>query len=109
MDRSGDPRGKEQMCPNCGRWEAAHRYCSWCFRPMTEADWYRNGDATERQSRMPKEAPADPPLEYIHSANHWPKTWGPYPRQRRASAGGTPVNAEIESQADSHTTAGGTQ
>ena len=37
----------EQACP-CGRWEAAHRYCSLCLRPMGPADWYRNGDLVRR-------------------------------------------------------------
>jgi predicted amidophosphoribosyltransferase len=46
----------EQTCPDCGRWSAATAYCSRCFRPMTEADYYRNGNTAERSARMPHKA-----------------------------------------------------
>ncbi len=29
----------EQVCPVCGRAEAAGYYCTGCLRPMTESDW----------------------------------------------------------------------
>ena len=29
----------EQLCPECGREEAAHWYCSLCFRQMIPTDW----------------------------------------------------------------------
>ena len=33
-------RGKlEQTCPDCGRREGGHPYCSGCFLPLTSADW----------------------------------------------------------------------
>jgi hypothetical protein len=38
----------EQACGNCGRWEAAGFYCTGCAAPMTEADWYPNGDEDRR-------------------------------------------------------------
>jgi len=41
----------EQTCPDCHRWEAAGRYCSGCFRRMTEADYYPNQDHVERAAR----------------------------------------------------------
>lgn len=31
-----------QTCPDCGRDEAAHWYCSGCFLPMGPADWIAN-------------------------------------------------------------------
>jgi hypothetical protein len=81
-------RGKlEQTCPDCGRWEAASYYCSWCARVMTAADWYRNGDKIQRAARMPKAAPANPPSEYRHSLLNWPKAWGKYPGEIRTVAG----------------------
>jgi hypothetical protein len=43
----------EQTCPACGRWEAASFYCSLCARPMSPADWYRNGLVAEREARRP--------------------------------------------------------
>jgi hypothetical protein len=30
-----------QRCPDCGRPEAAHFYCSGCYLPMGLADWFR--------------------------------------------------------------------
>ena len=77
-------RGKlEQTCPDCGRWEAASWYCSWCARAMAPADWYRNGDKVQRAARMPKVAPAVAPSEYRHSLLNWPKAWGKYPGEIR--------------------------
>jgi hypothetical protein len=73
----------EQTCSACGRWSAATRYCSWCFRPMGPADWYRNGDKEQRAARMPKEAPADPPNEY-REVRAWPAAWGRCPYRRAA-------------------------
>jgi len=73
----------EQTCPRCGRWEAAHHYCSWCGRTMTEADWYRNGVVAERESRRPSVAPADPPDEY-RAFSAWPAKWGPCPYVKKA-------------------------
>ncbi len=68
----------EQACPDCGRWEAAGATCSWCGRPMTGADWYRNGDLARRRGVLPATAPADPPSEY-RDVIHWPQAWGPCP------------------------------
>ena len=31
-------KGFEQKCPECGREEASHAYCSLCGRRMTDAD-----------------------------------------------------------------------
>ena len=70
----------EQTCPVCGRWEAAHWYCSWCLRPMCSGDWYRNCDLAERRRRRPTSAPINPPSEYLTSASNWPSVWGPLPR-----------------------------
>jgi hypothetical protein len=33
-------RRMDQLCPDCGRHEAAHPYCSLCFLPMDASDWY---------------------------------------------------------------------
>lgn len=30
-----------QVCPDCGRAEAAGSYCTGCLRPMAAADWRR--------------------------------------------------------------------
>lgn len=68
----------EQTCPECGRWEAAHAFCSWCERPMGVAQWYRNGLPEEREARRPDSAPANPPEEYRRAAS-WPAKWGPCP------------------------------
>lgn len=86
-------RGRlSQTCPDCRRDEAAHAYCSWCFRPMGGTDWYRNGNAAERLARMPATAPVNPPNEYRHSAGHWPSNWGPFPgRQKLPRQGLTPL------------------
>jgi hypothetical protein len=93
----------EQMCPDCGRWSAATHYCSWCFRSMGPADWYRNGDKAQRAARMPKAAPANPPSEYRHSLSQWPPKWGPYPGevrpQRVARDAQTPLKAAPEPDA----------
>lgn len=83
----------EQACPDCGRWEAAGAFCSWCSRPMVRTDWYRNGDAEQRAAGLPTAAPPDPPSEYRHSAAGWPPTWGPYPGERRPRDAGTPKTA----------------
>jgi hypothetical protein len=50
----------EQTCPDCGRWEAAGAYCTFCYRPMTKADYYRNGDKKERLARAPQKPPVIP-------------------------------------------------
>jgi hypothetical protein len=83
----------EQMCPDCGRWEAAHRYCSWCLRRMGPDDWYRNSDLEQRHGRMPKSCPARPPSEYLNQERDWPKAWGPYPRQKPLRRRVTPIPA----------------
>jgi hypothetical protein len=85
----------EQMCGACGRWEAAHWSCSWCGSPTGPADWYRNGDREQREARMPKTAPANPPSEYRDASAKWPSAWGTYPGQTRPKAPRllqTPVN-----------------
>ncbi|HEX5467077.1 MAG TPA: hypothetical protein VFW92_10440 [Candidatus Limnocylindrales bacterium] len=77
----------EQTCPDCGRWEAAGSYCSWCGRPMDEADHYRNakgdGDERERSRHRPTTAPANPPPEYRDTKRAWPEAWGPWPGVER--------------------------
>ncbi len=85
-------RGKlEQTCRSCGRWEAAHFYCSWCQRPTGPEDWYRNWNLAERRERMPATPPTDPPLEY-HRGRDWPAKWGPSPYARKAPRmGETPL------------------
>jgi hypothetical protein len=42
-------RGLEQACFDCGRWEAAHWYCSGCFLPTGPDDWYPWGSDTARR------------------------------------------------------------
>jgi hypothetical protein len=42
-------RGLEQACFDCGRWEAAHFYCSRCFLPTGPDDWYPWGSDTARR------------------------------------------------------------
>lgn len=77
-------RGRlEQTCRWCGRWEAAHWHCSWCTSPTGPDDWYANGDASERQSRLPTSPPASVPPEY-RDVRAWPATWGlcPYAAPR---------------------------
>jgi len=88
----------ETTCPDCGRWSAAVWRCSWCFRELSPADWYRNGDQAERAARMPTTAPANPPNEYRDSAA-WPAHWGPYPGKTRPKVpreAWTPVNPSPE-------------
>jgi hypothetical protein len=72
----------QQCCPSCGRWEAAHWYCSFCFRAMGPADWFRGSKtATEdRAARMPKSRPANPAPEYLDRRD-WPTAWGPFPEK----------------------------
>jgi hypothetical protein len=72
----------QQCCPGCGRWEAAHWYCSFCFRVMGPADWFRGSKtATEdRAARMPKSRPANPAPEYLDRRD-WPTAWGPFPEK----------------------------
>ncbi len=87
----------EQCCPSCGRWEAAGWACSWCSRPMSEADWYRNGDEAERAARMPASAPANPPSEYRRAfrpeyGDGWPPQWGPNPFEKPLSPRGSRIN-----------------
>ena len=65
----------EQTCPACGRWEAAHWYCSWCWSKTGPADWYRNYDFAERNARRPAEPPDKPPSEYRETPARWPKEW----------------------------------
>jgi hypothetical protein len=43
-------QGLEQACFDCGRWEAAGFYCSWCFLPMGPEDWYPWGSDTARRA-----------------------------------------------------------
>lgn len=75
----------EQTCRSCGRWEAAHWYCSFCYGPMVPGkDWYRNGDLAERHGRCPVDVPASPPPEYRDDKRQWPVTWGPWPGVQRA-------------------------
>lgn len=76
----------EQTCPDCGRWEAAHHYCTWCLRPTTGDEWYRNNDVEQRRARLPASAPENPPPEYRGSASGWPKTWGAFPGKRRETS-----------------------
>lgn len=91
----------EQTCPACGRWEAAHSYCSWCLRPMGSADWYRNSDLAERHRRRPTAAPANPSSEYLGGAANWPAAWGPFPRcQKPAREPQTPVEPANRKPAD---------
>ena len=71
----------EQMCPACGRWEAAGRQCSWCGRVMSPTDWYANSNTTERARRMPTTPPAAPSAEYLGGVARWPARWGARPRQ----------------------------
>lgn len=53
-----------QRCPDCGRAESAHFYCSYCYLPMGLADWYRETDSeaqrAAKQARTRKSA-ADAP------------------------------------------------
>jgi len=65
----------EQSCPDCGRWSAASRCCSWCFRPMGPNDWYADRDLTERRARRPSRPPANPPCEDLVSRLHWHRKW----------------------------------
>jgi len=76
----------EQTCRGCGRWEAAGWSCSWCASPTGPADWYRNGLVEQREARMPKAAPANPPDEYRHSLSQWPAAWGRWPGVPRQEA-----------------------
>jgi hypothetical protein len=73
----------EQTCPDCGRWQAASYYCSWCFRVMRPVDYYRNPKSADaksvRAARMPATVPANPPPEYRRSQRDWPKAWGEWP------------------------------
>jgi hypothetical protein len=39
-----------QRCPDCGRAEAAHFYCSGCFLPMGLADWYHETATSEQKA-----------------------------------------------------------
>lgn len=77
----------ETTCPVCGRHEAAGAYCSWCFRRSTPADWYRNGDTAAHLARLPKTAPANPPIEYRRAIREeggsWPSQWGPSPYAKK--------------------------
>lgn len=79
-------RGMEQRCPDCARWEAAHAYCSWCFRRMGPEDWYRSKDAAERARRLRPTPPASVPSEYVNTnlKGGWPPEWGPAPTSRRS-------------------------
>lgn len=56
-------RGKlEQVCPGCGRNEAAGSFCTRCYRPTGPDDWLRNNDKAERDARlMAVETPYTPP------------------------------------------------
>jgi hypothetical protein len=86
----------EQTCPACGRCEAAHWACSWCFRQTGPDDWYHNGKTEQRAARMPRTAPGNPPSEYRDAAAKWPKAWGPYPGKTRPKVVGdiqTPLKA----------------
>jgi len=89
-------RGKlEQTCRTCGRWEAAHFACSWCWRPTGPDDWYRNGDLAERHGRMPATPPPNPPLE-CRDIRQWPAKWGPNPYARKAPRmPQTPLNGGV--------------
>ena len=82
----------EQTCRGCGRWEAAGWSCSWCASPTGPADWYRNGLVEQREARMPKAAPANPPSEFL-SERDWPKAWGRFPRQKPLRQLQTPESA----------------
>jgi hypothetical protein len=46
----GSTRGLEQACTDCGRWEAAGYYCTWCYLPTAPADWYPWGSDTARRA-----------------------------------------------------------
>ena len=64
----------EQVCPDCGRREAAHPYCSGCLLSLTPADWQPTArteaqraaarrvcrERAERRSVTAKSAPAGP-------------------------------------------------
>ena len=89
-------RGKlEQTCRRCGRWEAAHHHCSWCYAPTGPDDWYRNGDMGERLARRPKDRPENPPAEYAAGEATWPPEWGPFPRQRAPRQPQTPPKGKL--------------
>jgi hypothetical protein len=75
----------EQCCPDCGRWEAAHYYCSWCLRSMGPGDWYPNGDVERRYARFPASAPENPPTEY-RTVRDWPTRWGLSPYRKEGFA-----------------------
>ena len=46
----------EKACSHCGRWEAASRYCTGCYRPSDPSSWYRNGDQGRREEARQKAA-----------------------------------------------------
>ncbi len=98
-------RGKlEQTCRRCGRWEAAHYCCSWCYAPTGPDDWYRNGDMDERLARRPKTRPENPPSEYAAQEATWPPEWGPFPRQKPLRQRQTPHKGGLEAVAVSLST-----
>ena len=41
-----------QRCPDCGRPEAAHFYCSGCYLPMGLADWFRGEASPAKKAAM---------------------------------------------------------
>lgn len=92
-------RGKlEQTCGFCGRTEAAGFFCSWCGTDVGRTEWYRNDDVAERRRRMPRSAPANPPIEY-RRASHWPEIWGPYP-YKGPRPGESPQDAPMGQEVD---------
>ena len=98
----------EQTCRACGRCEAAHRYCSWCFRAMGSDDWYRNRDRTERDSRMPPTAPANPPSEFrrtyrAKTGDGWPPAWGANPYERAPRTRRSRITGRSDAERDTAT------
>ena len=100
----------EQMCSDCGRWEAASTWCSWCSGPINPTDWYGNGDQAERTRRLPSKAPADPPAEYRRAyrpeyGDGWPPAWGPNPYKAAGQRGSHQTASGSQSADRSATTA----
>ena len=44
----------EQVCPDCGRREAAGHYCTGCARPTGSAEWYKPEASASRAASLVK-------------------------------------------------------